>query len=65
MYQSNIFSSGCIDKYFDIWPIFNIYFKNLTPKALIISIADDLFCNNFLQYGYKKIDENQMKLIEK
>ena len=27
-FQSNIFSSECIDNYFDTWPIFNIYLKN-------------------------------------
>ena len=42
--------------YFDTWSIFNIYFKNLTVKAQIITIADDIFCNNFLHIGNKKID---------
>ena len=57
MFQSNIFSSECIDKYILIpGRYFNIHFKNLTLKALIITIADEIFCNNFLHFGYKKID---------
>ena len=42
--------------YFDTWMIFNIYFKNLTLNALIIDIADDIFCNKLLHFGYKKRD---------
>ena len=56
MFQSNILAVGALISIFDTWSIFNIYFKNLTIKALIITIADDIFCNNFLHFGYKKID---------
>ena len=60
MFQSNILAVGAL-----IRPKFNIYFKNLAVKTLIITIADDVFYSNFLHFGYKKIYLNQMKLIEK
>ena len=28
-------------------------------------MADDIFCNNFLHFGYKKTESNKIKLIEK
>ena len=28
--------------------------KNITLKALFITIADDIFFNNFLTFGYNK-----------
>ena len=43
----------------------DVYFKNLILKALIITIADDILCNNFLHFWYLRIDLNQMKRIEK
>ena len=65
MFQSNIFSSGCIDEHILMPGRYLIFIsKNLTLKALIITIADDIFCNSFLHFGYKTLDLNQMKLIE-
>ena len=43
----------------------SIFLKTIALKALIITIADDIFINYFLHFGYTKIDLNQMKLIEK
>ena len=64
MFQSNILSSVYIDEYILIHgPRFDNYFLNSTLNALIITIADDIFCNNFLHFGYNKA--NQLKLIEK
>ena len=55
MFQSNILSSVYIDDYILIHgPRFDHYFKNSTLKALIITIADDIFCNNFFHFGYNK-----------
>ena len=45
--------------------MFNNYFLNFTRETLIIAIADDILCNNFPQFGYKKTKQNQMELIEK
>ena len=56
MFQSNILAVGTLISIFHTSLIFNIYLKHLTLKALIITIADDIFCNNFLHFGYKKID---------
>ena len=42
---------------FDTVVMFNNYFKNLTLKALIITVVDDIFCNNFLHFGYKKTEQ--------
>ena len=56
MFQSNIFSSGCIDKYILIPGRYLLFISKIYLKALIITIADDMFCNNFLHFGYKKID---------
>ena len=39
--------------------------KIQTLKALVITTTDDIFCNNFLHFGYNKTWENQLKLIEK
>ena len=55
MFQSNILSSVYIDDYFLIHgPSFDNYFLNSTIKALIITIAEDIFCYNFLHFGYNK-----------
>ena len=34
-------------------------------KHLIITIADDIFCNNFLHFRYNMTKQNQLKPIEK
>ena len=44
--------------------MFSNYFYNLTLKALIITTTDSKFFNNFLHFGYKKTEQNQMKFIE-
>ena len=55
MFQSNILSSVYMVDYILIHgPRFNNYFLNSTLKELIIHIADDIFCNNFLHFGYNK-----------
>ena len=44
------------------------YFEILTLKAIIITIADDTFCNkvfHFGHFGYKKTEQNQTELIKK
>ena len=57
MFQSNAFSSVCINEYILILgPYFYNYFENLSLKALIITIADDIFCNNFLHFANKKTE---------
>ena len=66
IFQSNILSSVYIDDYILIHgPMSDSCFLNSTLKALIITIADDIFCNNFLHFGYNKTLQNQLKLIEK
>ena len=53
--NNNDFSSVCIDEYILILgPYLIIISKNLSLKTLIITIADDIVCNNFLHFGYKK-----------
>ena len=64
-FQSNILSSMYIDEYILISDHCSINIYKLTHEALIISIADDIFCNNSLYFGYKKTGQNHMKLIEK
>ena len=57
MFQSNIFNSECIEKYILIPGRYWIFIsKKLTLKALITTMVDNIFCNNFLHFGYKKID---------
>ena len=51
MFQSNNLSSVYIDDYILIHVP---RFDNSTLKALIITIADDVYCNNFLHFGYNK-----------
>ena len=66
MFQSNILSGVYIDDFIFIHgPRFDNYFYNSTLKALLITIADNIFCNNFLHFGYDKTQQNQLKLIEK
>ena len=64
--HGNILCSVYIDAHILIHgPMFNNYFLSFTPKALIITIAEDIFCNNFLLFGDNKTYQNQLKLIEK
>ena len=64
MFQSTVFGSVCIDDYI-VKPgrLLFLNFSNFTLNALIITI-DDIFCNNFPHFWFKKTDLNQMKLIE-
>ena len=34
-------------------------------KALFITVADNVFCDNFLHFGHKETAGNYLKLIEK
>ena len=66
MLQSNILSSVYIDDYFMIHrSVFDNCFFDLTLKALIITIADDIFCNNFLHFRNNTTKQNQLNLIKK
>ena len=56
MFQSNAFSSVCIDEYILILGPYLIINSKICLKALIITIADDIFCNNFLHFANKKTE---------
>ena len=57
MFQSNAFSSVCFDEYILILgPYLIINSKILSLKALIITLADDIFCNNFLHFANTKTE---------
>ena len=62
---SNILKNVYIDEFILIHGLmFNNYFKTLILKVLIITIADNIFCNNFLHLGYNETKQNQPKLID-
>ena len=57
MFQSYAFNSVCIDEYILILsPYLIIDSRILSLKALIVTIADDIFCNNFLHFAKKKTE---------
>ena len=53
-FQSNILSSGCIDKYILMPGLYLIFISKIYPKALIITIANYIFCNNFSSFWAQK-----------
>ena len=57
MFQSIAFSSVCIDEYILILgPTLIINSRILSLKAIIITIADDIFCNTFLHFANKETE---------
>ena len=54
MFQRNAFSSVCIDEYILILGPYLII--SLSLKAQIITVADNIFCNNFLHFATKKTE---------
>ena len=66
MFQSNILRSVYIDEYISILDWCLIIISKIQPvKALIITIADDIYCKNLFYFGNKKTKQNQMKIIKK